>query len=809
MVSIAASTDTGRARKHNEDYVGYHVPHEPDMLQACGALMVVCDGVGGAAAGEVASEEAVHRILKDYYEAPREDTVEDRLLLAIEAANDAIYFRNTRSQAGREMGTTVVAAAWLAEHLVVAHAGDSRAYLVRDGEIAQLTRDHSWVADMVRSGDLTPEEAERHPWRSRITRGLGLAGDVNAEVQSFVTAPGDILILCSDGLTRHVEDGEIADIVMNYAGARAVRRLVDLANLRGGKDNISAIVAEWLPEELARERRQQGLLDEAETDIPTSIGRSKRGLQLPSLLALIAIVVGTVTLLGAIAILNRNNEPDETPAATTTVSQTALPIAVQPSSRSVDELLIHVGNTALNLRAGPSDRDEFLGLLQSGDVLTATGWLEASATESNCPSDFWLRVETSAGSSGWVCADYVLLSGRPAGNEELLLASGLLELPIPSPTASPTSTSAPSPASTATLTTTLTMSPPATNAPQPTFTPTSSPTLSSRFADSRATSAAQQEVTGVYRAPSGPALTPLATIVVSGRIPLAVSSDLERIAATVSEGNPNKVVISSPAQGSKPSPWEQPFPAKIRSLAFSANEEQIAVGLSDGTIWVYSIIAEERLLGFAKTDSPVTTLAYAPGQPERLVAGLDNGRLQEWLISRDPVFVSDLDNRGAVVDLSTAAGLRLYAVARKDGSVQVWRNDQDAPSLEQDFQLANAISVALSPDGTLVAIGSKQGQVKLWDIAAGLGNNPPNESGAPITGLVFSADGALLAAGMENGKVRVWWLSGDIWQPLEIVSDTDCPIAEIAFSSDNQRLAAVTDDGFVQMWKVVKSNGKW
>ena len=151
-MSIAASTDTGLARKHNEDYVGYHVPTEPDMLQAYGALMVVCDGVGGAAAGEVASEQAVHRILKDFYEAPREDAVEDRLLMAIEAANDVIYSRNMRSQSDREMGTTVVAATWLAEHLVVAHAGDSQAYLVHNGQITQLTKDHSWVAEMVRWG---------------------------------------------------------------------------------------------------------------------------------------------------------------------------------------------------------------------------------------------------------------------------------------------------------------------------------------------------------------------------------------------------------------------------------------------------------------------------------------------------------------------------------------------------------------------------------------------------------------------------------------------------------------------------------
>lgn len=302
-LAIAALTDTGQARKLNEDYVGYHLPEEPAIQRAYGALMVVCDGVGGAAAGEVASEHAVHYILNNYYQEPAGDSPEERLMAAIEAANDELYTRNTRSQQTQEMGTTVVAAVWLNEHLVVAYAGDSRAYLVREGQVTQVTEDHSWVAEMVRSGDLTPEEAERHPWRNRITRGLGMGAAVHTETRSFRTRAGDILVLCSDGLTRHLDDAEIADIVTTHPGQRAVRRLVDLANLRGGKDNISAMVAEWLPEQVARERAQLGALDEIDTGLPASFGTSRRLPQTALWLAVSGAALIVIMMLLSVALL--------------------------------------------------------------------------------------------------------------------------------------------------------------------------------------------------------------------------------------------------------------------------------------------------------------------------------------------------------------------------------------------------------------------------------------------------------------------------------------------------------------------------
>ncbi|MHB0875001.1 MAG: PP2C family protein-serine/threonine phosphatase, partial [Anaerolineae bacterium] len=200
VLSVAALTDTGRSRGHNEDYVAYHVPTEPEVLQSEGALFLVCDGVGGGAAGEVASEHAARRILADYYQPNGGAGPHAKLLAAVQHANSEIYGENVRSGEDRKMATTVVAALVIGNQLNLAHAGDSRAYLVREGHISQLTKDHSWVAEMVQAGDLTQAEAENHPWRNRITRSLGVAEMVKLDTQSLELKVGDVLVLCSDGL---------------------------------------------------------------------------------------------------------------------------------------------------------------------------------------------------------------------------------------------------------------------------------------------------------------------------------------------------------------------------------------------------------------------------------------------------------------------------------------------------------------------------------------------------------------------------------------------------------------------------------
>jgi serine/threonine protein phosphatase PrpC len=241
LVESSQLTDQGQKRHHNEDYVGFFEPDDYEELSASGRLYIVADGVGGAASGELASQYAVQKILYHFYN-DRETDLQLRLERAVEAANDDIYRHNARHQERRGMATTIVAALIHDEDLIVANVGDSRAYLVREEAITQLTRDHSLVAEMVRKGAISEEEAEEHPRRNVILRSLGMEESVSVDVDKHPLLVGDIVVLCSDGLTRHVADEEIARVVRELSPQKAVRRLVDLANVRGGKDNISASV---------------------------------------------------------------------------------------------------------------------------------------------------------------------------------------------------------------------------------------------------------------------------------------------------------------------------------------------------------------------------------------------------------------------------------------------------------------------------------------------------------------------------------------------------------------------------------------
>jgi len=152
VLSVAALTDTGKVRGHNEDYVAYHVPSEPESLERQGALFLVCDGVGGGAAGEVASEHAARRILADYYQPENGTGPHAKLLAAVQRANAEIYGENLRQRRRPQDGDDSSRRSHHRDQLNLAHAGDSRAYLVREGHISQLTKDHSWVAEMGAGG---------------------------------------------------------------------------------------------------------------------------------------------------------------------------------------------------------------------------------------------------------------------------------------------------------------------------------------------------------------------------------------------------------------------------------------------------------------------------------------------------------------------------------------------------------------------------------------------------------------------------------------------------------------------------------
>ncbi|MER3482262.1 MAG: Stp1/IreP family PP2C-type Ser/Thr phosphatase [Meiothermus sp.] len=231
MVFAAALTDAGRKRALNEDAVA-------QQLMPYGGIFVVADGMGGHRTGEVASQMAVGQIVEFL---KRENPSPQALLEGFDLANEAIYDAGQKPES-RGMGTTCTAL-WLdLPYALIAHVGDSRAYLLRDGELIQLTQDHSWVADRVRQGLLSEEEARNHRWRNVITNALGSFPQSKVDLIGLKVHPGDVFLLCSDGLSGVLEDKVLAEMVNTNPPEPAVAHLVKLANEWGGPDNISAVV---------------------------------------------------------------------------------------------------------------------------------------------------------------------------------------------------------------------------------------------------------------------------------------------------------------------------------------------------------------------------------------------------------------------------------------------------------------------------------------------------------------------------------------------------------------------------------------
>ncbi|MGH2508937.1 MAG: Stp1/IreP family PP2C-type Ser/Thr phosphatase, partial [Ktedonobacteraceae bacterium] len=207
-LDVAQLTDVGRKRDHNEDNMAYVIPQDPKVMAHKGALFIVADGMGGHAAGEVASEIAVDTVSNIYYQDDNDD-VPTSLLQAIRRANAAIQQRAAENMLRSGMGTTCVAAVLRGNMAYIANIGDSRAYLVRQSRIRQVSQDHSWVAEQVRAGLLTEEQARTHAQRNVITRSLGTQVEVDIDIFREPLEEGDTLVLCSDGLSGLVNDEEL------------------------------------------------------------------------------------------------------------------------------------------------------------------------------------------------------------------------------------------------------------------------------------------------------------------------------------------------------------------------------------------------------------------------------------------------------------------------------------------------------------------------------------------------------------------------------------------------------------------------
>ena len=222
------ASDLGRQRQGNEDNFFVRAP-----------LFVVADGMGGAQAGEVASEIAVRSFDDELPNGSRAEA----LVRVIEEANKRIHERARSDDSLHGMGTTTTAAYVDNDEVVIAHVGDSRAYLLRKGELIRLTKDHSLVGELVARGKLTEEQAEQHPQRSVITRALGPEASVQVDIDIFPAKAGDLFLLCSDGLTSMVHEPKLRPLFEEANSLEELgKRLIDAANAAGGRDNITVIL---------------------------------------------------------------------------------------------------------------------------------------------------------------------------------------------------------------------------------------------------------------------------------------------------------------------------------------------------------------------------------------------------------------------------------------------------------------------------------------------------------------------------------------------------------------------------------------
>jgi serine/threonine protein phosphatase PrpC len=240
-LEFAERTDVGRVRDHNEDFLGYAAPATLAQVRTHGWLFVLADGVGGHEKGEVASKTAVESIVAGFHKAKDGESHSAVLQRLVQRANTSVFeaaVTGGRSSAG--MATTIVACALRYDRLSVAHVGDSRCYLIRNGKAAQITRDHTVAGEQVRLGLITAQEAADGETNHILSRSLGTELIANVDTNDHQVFPGDVLLLCSDGLHGPVEASEMAAICGHGQDLQvAAEKLVALANERGGGDNIS------------------------------------------------------------------------------------------------------------------------------------------------------------------------------------------------------------------------------------------------------------------------------------------------------------------------------------------------------------------------------------------------------------------------------------------------------------------------------------------------------------------------------------------------------------------------------------------
>jgi PPM family protein phosphatase len=244
-LKVAVVTDLGNIRTNNEDTGLFFRVADPQVTREKGALLMVADGMGGHAAGEVASKMAADTITKEYFKNGTAGNIEKSLSKIFALANKNIYGASSANQALRGMGTTCTALVVVDKLVYYAHVGDSRAYMVKKDSITRITTDHTYVQQLVQEGQITAAEAEEHPQRNILTNAMGTKPQIRIDTGRFYMPfeENDTLLVCSDGLYDYLEDAEIAAMVNGNSPQEAADALVAEAKKRGGHDNITVVLA--------------------------------------------------------------------------------------------------------------------------------------------------------------------------------------------------------------------------------------------------------------------------------------------------------------------------------------------------------------------------------------------------------------------------------------------------------------------------------------------------------------------------------------------------------------------------------------
>ncbi len=242
-IEVSGQSDIGCLRKNNEDSFGYWEPEDEAQFARKGRLAIVADGMGGYEGGQEASRLAVDTLIAVYRKFPGDDA-QQALNEGLQVAHDEIRRYASEHPALRGMGTTCTAAAIVQDALCFVHVGDTRLYLIRDGQITQVTRDHSYVGRLVEAGMISRQEAETHPQRNILTAALGTNPELVMDSPGHPEPlhPEDVLVICSDGLWGLVHDQEILNAVVGQSAERAGQDLIALARERGGPDNITVSI---------------------------------------------------------------------------------------------------------------------------------------------------------------------------------------------------------------------------------------------------------------------------------------------------------------------------------------------------------------------------------------------------------------------------------------------------------------------------------------------------------------------------------------------------------------------------------------